>query len=192
MTWENTTAILLAGGIARRMGRDKRFMEMDGEALIRSKVKQLEAQFSHVIISANDPEKLQFLNHPVVVDEWPDKGPVGGIASCLKQVETEWMFVTAVDIPTLDLHILKAMWEVRNDWDIVIPRESQGYLEPLYAFYNRKVLIDLERAVAADELALHTVISKLNHRVVDLPPGVHIPNLNDPEDYRLYEESTRG
>ncbi len=179
MRLEGATAILLAGGSSRRMGQDKRLLELEGETMLERKLRQLRESFEFVVISADDLGS-SFQGLPVVSDPEPGLGPLAGIVSGLTAMGTEWAFVTAVDIPDLDGAVLRAMWEVRFDWQVVIPRESSGNLEPLFAIYHVSCRAPMEAFLAGRGRAVHRVLPSLKVRYLDLPEGIRITNLNDP------------
>ncbi len=55
--YESCSAIIMAGGSAKRMGEDKRFLKVGNENLLERQVRILKQHFPEVIISANDPAK---------------------------------------------------------------------------------------------------------------------------------------
>jgi molybdopterin-guanine dinucleotide biosynthesis protein A len=106
---KSCTAIILAGGGAKRMGKDKRFLKVGNEQLLDRQVRILKQYFQDVIISANDPEKLAYLNLPVVKDQHEGRGPLEGLTSVLNASRTEYNFVVAVDIPSIDMSLVEKM-----------------------------------------------------------------------------------
>jgi molybdopterin-guanine dinucleotide biosynthesis protein A len=135
--FETCTAIILAGGSAKRMGEDKRFLKVKNENLLERQVRVLKKYFPKIIISANDPEKLEYLNLPVVKDENEGKGPLEGLTSVLSASTTEHNFVIAVDIPQFDIELVKKMQTHLPHSSAVIPVCVDGKQEPLFAFYDR-------------------------------------------------------
>ena len=51
----NMTGVLLAGGKSRRMGHDKRFLELEGRTLLERSLSVLESLFSEVIVVVAEP-----------------------------------------------------------------------------------------------------------------------------------------
>jgi len=95
----NATAIVMAGGESRRMGRDKSLLAVGGHPIIQSICEQLRGHFGEILISANEPEKLAFLGLNVVPDRIPGQGPLMGIACALEASRSNLNFVVAGDIP---------------------------------------------------------------------------------------------
>ena len=111
-TWvlrEDATAILMAGGCSRRMGTDKSMLPVAGRPMVEHICQQLRGTFAKVVISANDAEKLAFLNLDVVADRIPGQGPLMGIASALEVSDSELNLVVACDIPEVDTALLGKM-----------------------------------------------------------------------------------
>jgi hypothetical protein len=73
------TAIITAGGGSTRMGRDKSFLPVEDQPMIKCLFDQLAPHFEHVLISANDPDRYGFLGVEVVPDRVTGRGPLMGI-----------------------------------------------------------------------------------------------------------------
>jgi len=184
--FNDTTAILMAGGQSRRMGSDKRFLEIQGESLLRRSLGILEEHFKRIIISANDPANLKSLGYPVIRDEWPDKGPIAGLASSLAAMQTDWAFVVAVDIPDINIDMIEEMAALRQGVVAVVPRGENQQLEPLFAFYHRSIGLKARRAIQSGELALHRFVRELPVAYLDLESGIEPGNLNEPGDVERF------
>ncbi len=77
------SAIILAGGQSRRMGRDKAFIEFKGVPLIAHVIERVRHVSNDVLIVANDADAFVRFGLPVVADVYPGKGSLGGIFSGL-------------------------------------------------------------------------------------------------------------
>ena len=102
--YEDTTAIILAGGRATRLGGiDKGWYQLDGIPLVRHTLDRLSGQCQKTVISANRSHAdYAALGYPVVADQRSDyAGPLAGIASALATVDTEFALVVPVDTPWL-------------------------------------------------------------------------------------------
>ncbi len=96
--------VVLAGGRSQRMGADKARLEWRGQSLIDRAVALLRATgCSRVVVSGDYPEYAH------VADRFPDRGPLGGLASVAEVArESRWL-VTAVDQPLLDAALLRPL-----------------------------------------------------------------------------------
>ena len=109
---------------------------MRGKPLIHHIYGQLSSRFDEILISTNEPGKHAFLGARTVPDRVPGKGPLMGIASAVEAARHERVFVTACDIPVIDLDTVARMLVLAEDFDCVIPMSSVGH-EPLFAVYRK-------------------------------------------------------
>jgi molybdenum cofactor guanylyltransferase len=82
----NTTGVLLAGGLARRMGGgDKPLRTVAGRPLLDLVVERMRSQVSALVLNANgDPARFATYGLPVVADTVPDNpGPLAGVLAGL-------------------------------------------------------------------------------------------------------------
>src|SRR6267378_858806 len=76
------TLLVLAGGLSRRMGRPKAWIEVGNTVLLRYVVERLSPAFSEVMISFAEPEQMeQHLPYRVVFDRKRSAGPLAGRAA---------------------------------------------------------------------------------------------------------------
>src|ERR1041384_571654 len=80
----NFSAVILAGGASRRMGRDKAWVEVAGESLLSRAVATVRrAGASEVLISGRPGVNYSTLEARVLFDGKPGQGPLGGIEQAL-------------------------------------------------------------------------------------------------------------
>lgn len=186
-TWrikENATAIVLAGGKSSRMGgEDKSMLPVNGEPMIQKIVNQLHDSFDEVIIGANDPDKYRFLNCRVIPDLEKEKGPLIGILSCLQASTSELNFITACDIPVMNIKLIQNMINLSGDSDIVMPVKDHDKHEPLYAIYKKSVIPEIEKILRNDGRRIIELLDKAKVKFVDFEAETWYENLNKKEDY---------
>lgn len=180
------TAIILAGGTATRMGEDKRFLKVGGEKLLDRQVRILKKHFHDVIISANDPDKLAYLDLPVIRDEHSGRGPLEGLTSALRASRTEYNFVVAVDIPTIDMALVERMRQHLDHVSAVIPVFIDGRQEPLFAFYNKRCIPIFRAAMDEGEFAIHRALERCPVHFFPMKNERPLKNLNRAEDYQAF------
>jgi molybdenum cofactor guanylyltransferase len=132
------SAVLLAGGRSRRMGRDKRLLIVDwkGEPVPLWK-RQLnvlrELAPSELLVSGSAD-----LEYPPDVRVVPDRiengGPLVGILSCLEAAQSRWLLVLAVDLPNMSSSYLRSLVQASARGCGVVPAIEQE-LEPVAAVY---------------------------------------------------------
>ena len=153
------TAVILAGGRSRRLGRDKAVEPFAGEPLIRRVIRRASHGSSarHVVVVVADPDRAAALplddDHLTAVDVFPDCGSLGGIYTGLNAASTEWSLVTACDMPFLSGPLLARMAALRDGVDAVVP-VVEGRPEPTHALYTRRCLPAIEKRLRAGQLKI--------------------------------------
>lgn len=153
------SGVVLAGGLSRRMGRDKRRLRLWGEAgptLLERTVALVGALCAEVVVVLNDPEAWPGLAARTVPDQIADGGALGGIYSGLAAAREEHALVVACDMPLLSRPLLTAMLARPRDYDALVPRtltpgaaRNSLDAEPLHAIYGKGCLEPMARALAA-------------------------------------------
>ncbi len=187
------TAAVLAGGQSRRMGVDKSLLIYRGKPLLEHIVGQLHRLADEVLIGSNDPIRHGVLGVRVVPDEEPGQGPLMGIFSCVRAARHDRVLVTACDIPDLPVDLLRDLLRQARHADVVLPRHSDGRLEPLPAVYTRRALPALEATLRRGNRRIVDILQEPGLRTlfVPLPEGMIDRHFNTPEEYRraLLQES---
>ncbi|MQG54297.1 MAG: molybdenum cofactor guanylyltransferase [SAR202 cluster bacterium] len=132
-------AIVLAGGESKRMGVAKATLPFGDTSLVGSAVAALRPVFRRVLVVTRDKDSLAGIDAEVLEDEWPQQGPLVGLARGLAHSDADWCFVTACDMPFLQVAVIKEMAKRLTGCDAVIP-EYEGRLQTLHAFYSRACL----------------------------------------------------
>lgn len=139
-------AAILAGGKSLRYnGKNKALLNVGQEIILDSIVKVLNAVFSKIIIISNKSEDFSLFPFDVYQDIYMDIGPLGGIHSALKNLETDAVFIVSCDMPFLNKEIVCELIDFyeNNHFDIVIP-QIEIRIEPLHAIYSNSILRSLE------------------------------------------------
>ena len=116
-----TLGLVLAGGLARRMGGgDKARIRIGGATILERVLARLKPQCSGVIINANgDPARFADTGLPVVADSVPDfAGPLAGILAGLDWAaanapEIEWLASVPGDCPFLPRDLVARLHAAR-------------------------------------------------------------------------------
>ncbi|MBE0417270.1 MAG: formate dehydrogenase accessory sulfurtransferase FdhD [Coriobacteriia bacterium] len=194
------TAAVLAGGRSMRMGVDKTLLPVDGRPLIARVVDAVGEVCAHTIVVTNRPETLVGVDLdpaiPVLTDEVPYQGPLGGLVTALAEAEDEWVLAVAADIPHLSPAVVRALWDARDGADVVLPVTPEGP-EPLLALYSCACLPAARRVLATGRRRLVAMLAELN--VVEVPveslrsvdPELRsFVNVNTPEELAEAREET--
>ena len=97
------TALLLCGGKGARLGgQDKPLLSLGSDKIIDHLLTRLKPQTGEIVISCSrNVARYEAYKVRIVVDETPDEGPLGGLQSAFKAVNTEWALTCPGDIPFL-------------------------------------------------------------------------------------------
>ena len=151
------SAVILAGGMSRRLGRNKALEPFQGEPLIHRVIRRMSQVASNIIVVANDEERVTELDLPdsvtPVIDEYPGKGSLGGIYTGLSAAPTEWAVFCACDMPFPSPMLYRALLSERDVNDAVVP-VVEGRPEPIHAAYSRVSLEPIREKLAADRLKI--------------------------------------
>jgi molybdopterin-guanine dinucleotide biosynthesis protein A len=184
------TGIVLSGGESRRMGRDKAFLSLEGIPLIEHVLRALRGVFSRIIIVTNDPASYVSYGAVVVTDAVDKQGPLTGIYSGLLHSQDDYNFIVACDMPFLNPGLIAYMAGLTPGHDIVAPMVA-GYLEPLHAFYHRRLLPVIEERLSRDTRKIQSIYGDARVRYVSEPEIARFDpqqrsfkNLNTPEEYK--------
>lgn len=188
---KNVTAIVLAGGSSRRMkGFDKSMLSVRGVPMISHIVRQLELYFDEVMIGSGDIEKYRFLGHRIVADRQIGCGPLMGIYSCLIASGTDFNFVTACDIPCINVALIREMLDLSEGADIIVPVSGNDHYETLYAIYRKSVIPFAADLLNKGKFRISDLFERVETRFVPFDPGTWYHNINYEEDYRNFNSNT--
>ena len=188
-------AIILGGGLSRRMGRPKATLPIGGETML-ARVARIVSEVASpiVVVSAPDGSPPR-LDRPFIQarDEVSGRGPLQGLAAGLRALppEVEFAYATATDVPFLEPRWVSYLSESIGDHDLAIPLVD-GFHHPLAALYRRSTILPtIDRLLTADRLrpvylmesCRTRIVTEAEYRAVDPSAGT-LRNLNTPEDYR--------
>jgi molybdopterin-guanine dinucleotide biosynthesis protein A len=184
---EQASAIIMSGGQSRRMGRDKSIIPLHGRPLISSLIDQLQPNFESVLLSGSK-EKYAFTGCPVIEDIIPGNGPLMGLLSTLKASKSELNFVTACDVPDLNLPFVRRMIREIGNHDAVVPVVKGDQKQPLFAVYRKSVVSDIEEVIKQGKRSLHVLLDRLDVHYIETD-GHWYHNLNTPTDLERYKQA---
>jgi molybdopterin-guanine dinucleotide biosynthesis protein A len=158
------TAVLLAGGESRRMGREKAIAEWRGRQLWEWQLEKLRAlQPEKILLSARSDRPWRPTNVELVLDAAPSCGPLSGLAAALARTETEHMLVLAIDMPFMTTRHLESLCTFAAAQAGVLPMIDDR-AEPLAALYPAEARTDFERALGGANYSLQPLVCELAAR----------------------------
>jgi molybdopterin-guanine dinucleotide biosynthesis protein A len=158
------TAIILAGGDSKRMGRDKASLMLGEQTLLQHVIAAMRRVFPQIIFSVREPRPE--IDCMQVCDEQFNAGPLAGLAAGLEHIATPWAFVVACDMPFVEAAMVELLATYRPEHQAVVP-VVQGHPQPLAAFYARSCLDTIRPHLAGGgKNSLRAVLEQLHVRYV--------------------------
>ena len=194
MTSEATLGLVLAGGLARRMGGGDKALLRIGEATILERVlDRLTPQCSGLILNANgDPGRFAFTHLPVVADDVPGfAGPLAGILAGLDWAATHapsvaWIASVPGDCPFLPRDMVARLHAARaTDHQPLACARSGEWRHPVVGLWPVALRADLRHALVADGLRkIEVWTGRHGIAIADWPTAPVDPffNVNTPDD----------
>lgn len=166
----NVSGIVLAGGMSRRLGRNKAVEIVGGQTLIQRVVSKLECLDPPTIVVVAELEQSEALDLPtstrVVTDIFPGCGSLGGIYTGLSNITSDWGLVVACDMPFLDKSVIHHIIGKCKGNDVVAPVVG-GRPEPIHAAYSKTCIPHIKERLQSNELKISGFFDKV--RVAFVP-----------------------
>jgi molybdopterin-guanine dinucleotide biosynthesis protein A len=170
-----TTALILAGGKATRMGGiAKHALLVDGEPIFARQVRVLAPRVAEIIVSG-----AEIAGHRCVRDAIAGVGPLAGIAAGLAAAPTEHLLVVAGDMPELPIDAIDALL-VPQPVDAIGTRVA-GLPEPLLCCLRvAPCRAAVDAMLAAGDYKASRLFERVETAWIEL---AHVPrNINRRED----------
>ena len=186
------SGVILAGGLSRRLGRDKAVERIGGQPLIQRVIQRVEQVSQEIVVVVSNQNRAADLplgpKNRVVLDRYPGTGSLGGIFSGLDASSNGWTLVVACDMPFLNLALFRRMMALTDDADAVVPI-IEGRPEPTHALYSKACLPFIEPRLISGDLKISGFYDQVRVRylseedvaVLD-PEFLSFFNVNTPED----------
>jgi molybdenum cofactor guanylyltransferase len=184
------SAVLLAGGESRRMGKDKATLRFRGKPLWEIQLTLLrQLNPLEIIVSARTDPRWRPNDTRFVADDAPSRGPLSGLAASLAQMRGTHLLALAIDMPFMNVGYLRSLSERTEPGCGVIPR-IDNRAEPLAAIYPAEARTDFAMALSGADFSLQQLTRRLAEaarlRVVSVDDSdiELFRNLNEPADRR--------
>lgn len=172
----SVSGFIQAGGQSSRMGTNKALVKLGEMTLIEYPLKALQPLVSQLAIIANNSAIYQYLSLPCYPDIWPGVGPLGGIGTALTYAENEYVVVLACDMPCVTTPFLELLISASKGYQVCIPTDAQGQLQPLAAIYHCTALPQIKKMLAQHQFAPRFLLKELNGKVWTFDQFAHLPN----------------
>jgi molybdenum cofactor guanylyltransferase len=153
--------VLLAGGLARRMGGgDKPMRQIGGRTILERVIARLRPQCHGLILNANgDPARFASFGLPVIADTVENfPGPLAGILAALdwaaaNRPEVSWMLSAAADCPFLPRDLVTRLHQalMKENAQLAVAA-SDGQSHPVIGLWNVGLRDELRHALVVEDV----------------------------------------
>jgi molybdopterin-guanine dinucleotide biosynthesis protein A len=156
-----TVGVLLAGGLARRMGGgDKPLRTIGGLTILDHVIARLKPQCDELILNANgDPARFSAFGLPVVADTVEGfAGPLAGVLAALdwtaaQRPYVEWVLSAATDCPFLPRDLVARLHRARQDEQAKLAvAASDGQTHPVIGLWSVALREELRHALVVEDM----------------------------------------
>lgn len=189
-----TLGLVLAGGLARRMGGgDKAMIGIGGKSILDRVLERLRLQTAGIIINANgDPARFAATGLPVIADSVPGfAGPLAGVLAGLDWAAAHKPDITYIasvpgDCPFLPRDLVARLHAARISDDLPLACARSGsWRHPVVGLWPVTLRDDLRRALVDEDLRkIEVWTARHGIAIADWPDKPIDPffNVNTPED----------
>lgn len=184
---DTVTGLVLAGGLARRMGgEDKGLVELLGRPMIEHVLERLRPQVGPVLINANrNVDRYAALGHPVVPDTLDGYlGPLAGVLAGLRAMQTPFLLTVPCDAPLIATDLARRMHDAcaAAGADVAVATDGRRQ-QPVFLLLRARVAPGLESYLAGGGRKIDAWFGQLRLAEADLgdAPDSFV-NVNDPDE----------
>ena len=194
----DTQGVVLAGGLARRMGGgDKPLRLLGGRPMLDHVLERLGPQVAAMALNANG-EAARFAAYGLPV--WPDTlpghpGPLAGILAAMEASPLPWVVTVPGDSPFLPADLVARLHAAREAAGTPLAcAASGGFAHPPIALWPTALAAELRAAIAAGERKIDRWTARHGVALAEWPTAPHDPffNANTPEELTQAEAILRA
>src|SRR4026208_115114 len=182
------SAVLIAGGESRRMGRDKATLLVHTKPLWQNQLELLrKLEPTEIFVSARTDPMWRPADVQFVADDPPSRGPLSGLAASLAKVRSKHLLALAIDMPFMTEEYLTFLCSQIQPCLGAIAKIEDRF-EPLAAIYPQEALANFQSALSGKDFSMQTVAGRLATEgklrivpVTSLERKLFL-NLNEPAD----------
>lgn len=196
-------AVILAGGLSRRMGYEKSFCNLMGKTMLEWIIAKLSPNLDAIAINANanvfgQLNRFNALSYPIISDleiknhiapnqksNLSNVGPLIGILTALtwaKTKEAEWVLTTSCDCPNIPYNLYEQLYKtyinlIDNPMPpVVISASSFGRNHPTIALWRVTLAAKLQQALEQGIRKIEDFTKDLPRALVDFSQAMNADN----------------
>ena len=181
------SAVILAGGRARRMGgEDKGLVELGGRPLLDYIISALRPQVGEILVNANrNLERYRAFGYPVIEDIMGDFcGPLVGMATGMQATGNPWLLTVPCDSPFVPAQLAATLGHalVTEQADLSVAHDGVR-MQPVFALLDCRLLPSLLDYLTGGGRKIDTWYAQQRLALADFSASADtFLNLNTPED----------
>jgi molybdopterin-guanine dinucleotide biosynthesis protein A len=121
------SVVILLGGASKRMGADKAWLVLDGQPMVERLARRVQPLAAEILFCAASSRPLQSLTASlavparIIADRYAGAGPLAGLHAGLSEAANDRLLLLAVDMPLVNLALLRHMAGLAEGYDAVMP-----------------------------------------------------------------------
>ncbi|MCT4783253.1 MULTISPECIES: molybdenum cofactor guanylyltransferase [Exiguobacterium] len=171
--------IILAGGRSRRFGAPKWQARYEGSTFAdraRATLAPVTASQWTVVPKGTSPVSNQLVDDV----EFQGMGPLAGMVTVMRHVDSDWYAVSACDTPLLSSTVYERLLANREDKPVIA--YADGRIHPLVGLYPRTMRLSFEDALNRGERAVMPHVFEAT--IVSFEEAAWFKNVNTPHDFK--------
>lgn len=200
---EIKTAAILVGGLSQRMGYDKKKLRIGGENILNQIVKQLSKDFDDIIVVGCDREDIPTISglRGVYQDALELSASLVGIYSALLLSKSQFLYVTACDMPYYNSDFVKYMVSIINENPNIsgVVTRYDEWIEPFNAFYSVDLIPKIHTFLDSGRKSIYKCFETENLHYIDesvgrsySPDWEMFSNLNTPRELKNHIRGSKN
>ena len=185
-TKNNVTGLILAGGRGQRFNdEDKGLIPYKGSTLTEHAISRLTPQVKTILLSVNrNLDYYKSLNATCIEDSFSDyPGPLAGIHTALKKIQTEWLVTIACDTPCFPLnYVEKLSSSLLDQKSLVAVVKNKNRLQNTFILVHKNLFASLDSFLNNGDRKAQIWLEQNNPSIVDFKQQHAFYNINTPED----------
>lgn len=178
--------LILAGGESRRMGSDKSLLNYHGQPhaeYLYNLTQELNLP-SFISCRAEQVEKLNLSQLPVIPDRFRGFGPLGGILSAMATYPDKAWLVMACDLPLITTETIKELISARNPLKQATAyfTKERNLFEPLFAIYEPGIYSRMLHFLGQGQKCPQKALFNSSVNILPIETQGRLLNVNTPED----------
>jgi molybdopterin-guanine dinucleotide biosynthesis protein A len=187
--YDHITGVILAGGLSKRYGQNKAFLEVGGIRLIDRITEGMQNIFKQLILVTNEKKGFEYLGIPIIEDLIKGLGPIGGIYTGLMSISDQAGFFVACDMPFINKQLVRYMVDIKDNHAAVVPLVANE-VEPLHAIYSQSCLKPIRNLIDSKHYQVRHFYDQISVRYVKEDeirkfgcPSKAFLNINTPDEF---------